>query len=87
MYQFMDWIFALGQYHHLRMRQPFGSSVKLYSGEPDEDEYVPVKYISDAGESYDAERITAEIASGKTIVLIGDFGSGKSCCIREVLRG
>lgn len=85
-YQFMDWMFALGQYHHLRKAQPFGSSVNLYSGKPDEDEYVPVDYISDGGESYDTERITLELVAGKTIVLIGDFGSGKSRCAREVFN-
>ena len=83
-YQFMDWMVALGQYHHLRMAEPFGSSVNLYSGKPDEDEYVPVDYLSDSGESYDTERIILELVAGKTIVLIGDFGSGKSRCVREV---
>ena len=83
-YQFLDWIFALKQYFNLRSLQPFGSAVDLYSGKPDTDEYVPVEYLSDSGESYDTTRIAIELTKGKCVVLIGDFGAGKSRCIREV---
>ncbi len=75
---------GLQGYVTLRQRQAFGSAIDLYSGEPDEKKYVQVNYFSDSGEAYSTEKVAKELEKGKTIVLIGDYGSGKSRCVKEV---
>ncbi|RYG88850.1 MAG: hypothetical protein EON59_03115 [Alphaproteobacteria bacterium] len=84
--QFFDSLLGLHRYAHSRMRVPFGSAVNLYSGEPDKTRYVPVTYVSGNGEGYTVERIAAELVAGRTIVLLGDYGSGKSRCTQEVFE-
>ncbi|AXT48255.1 NACHT domain-containing protein [Chromobacterium rhizoryzae] len=82
--QFFNLMLGLQGYVPLRQRQAFGSAIDLYSGEPDEKKYVQVNYYSEAGEAYSTEKITEELEKGKTVVLIGDYGSGKSRCVKEV---
>lgn len=82
--QFFDALLGLHRYTHARLRFPFGSAVNLYSGEPDNTHYVPVTYVSPSGEEYTVERIASELLSHRTIVLLGDYGSGKSRCVKEV---
>ncbi|WP_374240238.1 NACHT domain-containing protein [Zoogloea sp.] len=82
--QFFNFMLGLQGYVTLRQRQAFGSAIDMYSGEPDEKKYVHVNYFSDSGEAYSTEKITEELEKGKTIVLIGDYGSGKSRCVKEV---
>jgi hypothetical protein len=75
---------GLRDYVAVRMKAPFGSAIDLYSGEPDENKYVRVDYFSDAGEPYSTEKIVNALIRGQTIVLIGDYGTGKSRCVKEV---
>ena len=82
--QFLDSMLGLVEYTSLRQRAPFGSAVDLYSGEPDTNKYVPVHYVSSTGEHYDTSKIASKLVAGQTIVLIGDYGSGKSRCVKEV---
>lgn len=84
--QFFDSLLGLHRYTHARLQVPFGSAVNLYSGEPDKTRYVPVTYVSLNGEGYTVERIASELVSGRTIVLLGDYGSGKSRCTQEVFE-
>jgi len=84
--QFFDALLGLNKYAHARASLPFGSAVNLYSGEPDRSRYVPVTYVSANGESYTVDRIASELVSGRDIVLIGDYGSGKSRCTQEVFE-
>jgi hypothetical protein len=82
--QFFNLMLGLRDYVNIRQRFPFGSAIDLYSGEPDDKKYVQVNYFSDSGEAFSAEKISNELVKGKTIVLIGDYGSGKSRCVKEV---
>lgn len=82
--QFFDELFGLLKYTHARKSLPFGSAVNLYSGEPDTTDYVPVTYVTSDGDEYSIHRIATELITGKTIVLVGDYGSGKSRCTQEV---
>ena len=84
--QFFDTILGIHKYIHERLKTPFGSAINLYSGEPDKTRYVPVEYIGLNGESYTIARIAAELVSGRAIVLVGDYGSGKSRCTQEVFE-
>lgn len=82
--QFFDALMGLYRYATTRSKLPFGSAVDIYSGEPDRKEYVAVTYISQNGEGYTVDKIAKELIGGRTIVLIGDYGSGKSRCTQEV---
>ncbi len=84
--QFFDSLLGLHRYIHARLQVPFGSAVNLYSGEPDKTRYVPVTYVSQNGEDYTVDRIASDLISGRTVVLVGDYGSGKSRCIQEVFE-
>ncbi|GEC96043.1 hypothetical protein ZRA01_21160 [Zoogloea ramigera] len=84
--QFFDALLGLHRYAYARSKLPFGSAVDLYSGEPDRNRYVPVTYVSESGESYTVARMASELVAGRTIVLIGDYGSGKSRCTQEVFE-
>ncbi len=68
-----------------RSRLQFGSSVHPFTGAPDDTAYVPVKYDFKADVvEYDIEDIARALSSGKLIILTGEYGSGKSRCLREV---
>lgn len=84
--QFIGTMLGLLQYATERRKYAFGSAVDLYSGKPDHTKYIPVTYISDNNEAYTVARIAREIVDGRTIVLVGDYGSGKSRCVKEVFE-
>ncbi|NYT42030.1 NACHT domain-containing protein [Sphingomonas sp. R-74633] len=73
------------KYFRARQAAPFGSAVDPQTGEIDRIAYVPVQYKNrDFGKSYKASEIADQILSGKIVVLLGEYGSGKSRCIAEV---
>lgn len=79
--QFFDY----SAYVAARSQLQFGSSVHPVTGNPDNTEYIPVKYEFDAvSKEYDIRDIAKLVNSGSTIVLTGEYGSGKSRCLREV---
>jgi hypothetical protein len=82
--QFFNAMLGVGDYTALRTDAPFGSAIDLYSGKPDTSKFVPVEYVADSGEAYSTAQIAAQLIKGRTIVLIGDYGTGKSRCVKEV---
>jgi hypothetical protein len=84
--QFLNHLLGHSRYKNARLNYPFGSAVDLYSGEPDQKSYVSVEYFSEDGTSYSIEKIAKELNANKTIVLIGDYGTGKSRCVKEVFQ-
>jgi hypothetical protein len=82
--QFIDQILGFNKYIELRKNAPFGSAVDLYSGEPDKSQYVQVKYSTSDNEQYSTSEIASELLRGKVVVLTGNYGSGKSRCVKEV---
>ena len=71
-------------YFNLRSQQPFGSALDWQSGERDKSEYVNVKYYSSDGKrSYTVPEISNLLHRGEKILLLGDYGTGKSRCIQE----
>jgi hypothetical protein len=82
--QFVNSMAGFGDYLNLRKRLPFGSAIDLYTGAPDDRSYVGVEYTASNGESYNSAKISEALIRGKTIVLIGDYGTGKSRCVKEV---
>jgi hypothetical protein len=73
------------RYRLERLSYPFGSSVNPSDGRPDQTRYVPVSYINKvSGRDYTVRAIADALISGSDIVLLGEYGSGKSRCIRQV---
>jgi hypothetical protein len=72
-------------YYHVRTQKAFGSSVNPLSGEPDNIKYTPVFYENTKTRSnVDIKEIAKLLLEGKKIILLGNYGTGKSRCIREL---
>ena len=78
--------FDFDTYKHVRSSQTFGSAVDPITGENDEAIYTPVGYEVLNSDEENAERIAQRIIDGKKVILLGDYGTGKSRCFREVFN-
>jgi len=85
---FINEFFQYDAYIRLRSSQPFGSALNPMTGEPDTVGYIPVNYyMSDRDdESFDANRISNLVSNGKKIILVGDYGTGKSRCTQKIFE-
>lgn len=82
--EFYSKFLGANQYIFERRTRPFGSAVDPDSGETDKSSYVPISYYSKDGAKWSVEDIASNIEKNKKIVLLGEFGSGKSRCLMEV---
>lgn len=74
-----------GEYAHIRSAQKFGSAVDPDTGGKDNATFAEVHYISnDNGNELDISKIVEKVTNRKKMILIGEFGSGKSRCVQEV---
>lgn len=69
-----------------RQKSPFGSAVHPDTGEVDPNEYSEINYVDEHDRNYDVSAIADELRRGRRIVLMGEFGTGKSRCLMEVYR-
>ena len=77
--------FDFEKYHHGRSQRKFGSAVDPASGQKDTKNYVPVKYSGvTTKKDYSVEEIGDLLYKGHRIVLLGNYGTGKSRCIQEL---
>jgi hypothetical protein len=84
---FASTFFDFEAYRIARLETPFGSAVNPLTGKKDDSDYVPVKYVVDSSkQEVETADICAWLKAGRRIVLVGEYGSGKSRCIREVFR-
>lgn len=67
-----------------RSQEPFGSAVNPDSGKRDDFKYTPICYIDDDGHKYTVSKMCDLLKAGKKIILVGEFGTGKSRCLMEV---
>jgi len=82
---FANRFFDFPAYKTARQEKAFGSSFNPFTGEPDRLNYIPVLYSNDDNtKDYDITAITKALQQGRNVVLTGDYGTGKSRCIREV---
>jgi hypothetical protein len=85
--EFANIFFDFEKYKHARSRAAFSSAVNPFTGAKDEREYIPVGYRVD---SSTREILVADIAKmlcdGRKIVLLGEYGTGKSRCSSELFR-
>jgi hypothetical protein len=83
--QFKQMFFSFERYEAARKLHQFGSAVDPLTGEIDELPYVKVQYrMLDSATSLDIKQISDLLIAGKKVVLIGDYGSGKSRCVQEL---
>jgi hypothetical protein len=73
-------------YRSERARLPFGSAVNPDSGKIDETSYTPTKYVGEDGNTYNVSQLCELLAKGRKIVLVGEFGTGKSRCLMQVFN-
>lgn len=73
------------RYRSTRRNSPFGSAVDPQTGALDKIKYVPVKYVDRSyGKEFTPEDIALHLLDGQNIILLGEYGSGKSRCIEQV---
>lgn len=78
--------FDYQNYIQLRRSRTFGSSVDQKTGENDNISYIPVEYLGSNEISFDIASIATELLSDGNVLLVGDFGTGKSRCFEEVFN-
>jgi len=82
--QFSNQFFNYENYLAVRRSRSFGSSVNPVSGKPDESEYVPVHYRdASTGKTITVDDLADYLAAGTRLVLLGEYGTGKSRGLRE----
>lgn len=85
--EFQRLYFDFPSYKTLRDKQQFGSAIDPISGEKDNSEYIPVKYIlKDKNTELSVQEIANLIKAGNKIILTGDYGTGKSRCFAELFK-
>ncbi len=77
--------FDFTSYKTARVQNPFGSLVNPLTGKADNTKYIPVRYIAEpTGKEVSAADICDLIRQKRTVVLLGEYGTGKSRCVREI---
>lgn len=80
-----------GQYLNLRVQYPFGSATdpKTDSSDTWELPYEPVaiRKMGDLTTALSVRDLAGELARGRVVCLLGDFGMGKSLTLKEVFGG
>ncbi len=85
--RFESEFFDYDSYVQARSQLQFGSSVHPVTGSPDNTAYVPVKYQFEIPDKeYHIDDIRKALLSGSLVILLGEYGSGKSRCLREVFH-
>ena len=74
------------EYIFERAKLPFGSAVVPETGGTDDSAYTPIEYKDDKGKRYSIGDIAKAVRTGKRLILLGEFGTGKSRCIKEAFH-
>jgi hypothetical protein len=79
--------FNFAGYETLRSKIAFGSSINPATGESDQHEYIPVHYTdTEKGKEFSVAEIVGKLRNNEKILLLGDYGTGKSRCVREAFH-
>ena len=74
-------------YEYVRNTVEFGSALDPYTNTSDRSHFVETGYLnSTTGNKYSVDEITKLLLSGRKIILLGEFGTGKSRCAKEVFQ-
>lgn len=85
--EFQNEYFDYGSYIHMRKQKYFGSLINIETGEPESNVYINVGYQNKKnGQEQSIADIIDLLKKGKKVILKGDFGLGKSRCIKQVFE-
>ncbi len=77
--------FDYQSYFTLRTRTAFGSAINPTTGQPDNNKYIPVQYVDESGRKhFSTDDISNKLLNSEKILLLGEYGTGKSRCTKEV---
>lgn len=83
--EFESYLFDFNRYSSVRMSRPFGSAVDPISGNPDRVNYTPVSYeLTQSHKTIELTEIIKYLLDRRKVILIGDYGTGKSRCLQEL---
>lgn len=83
--EFRNEFFNYNNYAYVRKQKQFGSLINIETGEPEDNTYVQVSYIQKkTNKNLTVEDIINFLKKGKRVVLKGDFGLGKSRCVKQI---
>lgn len=83
--QFERAFFDFQGYDALRTKIAFGSAIDSKTGSNDTRAFIPVEYVDlEKDKKFRLEEIAKLLQRGTHIVLSGDYGTGKSRCVREL---
>ncbi|WP_439627221.1 hypothetical protein [Shinella sp.] len=83
--EFTERFVGSAEYAFIRNKQKFGSAVDPDTGTKDNTSFAEVQYIfGRTGRSADIKDISEHLEKRKKLILLGEFGSGKSRCVQEV---
>lgn len=78
-------LFDFDSYRTARIRVQFGSAVNPVTGQKDDSDYTPVSYLDQGtAEEVAISGIAELLTDGRHIIMTGEYGSGKSRCVREL---
>jgi len=80
---FASQFLASNQYIHERAATAFGSAVVPQTGVADETPYTPISYVDPKGKKYTVDDIASALQKKNAVILLGEFGTGKSRCVKE----
>lgn len=84
---FIRQAFDYQSYTALRRDVAFGSAINPTTGEPDKNDYIPVIYTDESErKKFKIKDICTKLERGDKIVLLGDYGTGKSRCTKEIFE-
>jgi hypothetical protein len=85
--QFASLFFQFPLYKNARVASSFGSSIDPLTGDVDTVSYVPVTYERlDGGKELSIADLAETLLSGRNVILLGEYGAGKSRCVRELFN-
>jgi hypothetical protein len=83
--EFSKLAFDFKSYAQNRSDYPFGSAINPNTGDPDNHSYIPVEYLNESErKKFNTKEISSKLANGEKIILLGEYGTGKSRCTMEI---
>lgn len=83
--EFRNEFFDYSKYVFVRKQRQFGSLINIETGEPEDNTYVNVSYTQkNSNKNLTVDDIIDLLRRGKRVVLKGDFGLGKSRCVKQI---
>ena len=83
--EFQNEYFEYKSYVYIRKQKQFGSLINIETGEPENNTYINVLYLNKrTGQELVINDIVDLLKKGKKVILKGDFGLGKSRCVKQI---